>query len=152
MRAFMGSVLLAITAQASTAVAQSWTPEQQGLWSLEEQQWKMAAAKDASWIDSMVHSNISYWDTDQPGPQNKASLTRWVKYNYATSTVLEQELFPISMTITGNVAVVHYRYRIASENDKGEREIVTGRYTDVLVKEGNRWLFIAWAGGDDPKK
>jgi len=22
---------------------------------------------------------------------------------------------------------------------------------DVLVKEGARWLFIAWAGGDDPK-
>lgn len=32
------------------------------------------------------------------------------------------------------------------------REMVTGRYTDVLVKEGGRWLFITWAGGDDPKK
>jgi hypothetical protein len=29
---------------------------------------------------------------------------------------------------------------------------VTGRYTDVLVKENGRWLFIAWAGGDDPEK
>ena len=152
MRAFIGSVLLAVAAHTSTAVAQTWTQEQQELWRLEEQQWKMAAAKDPSWMESMVHPNISYWDTDQPGPQNKASLTRWVKYNYANSTVLEQELFPIAMTITGNVAVVHYHYRIASENTKGERAIVTGRYTDVLVKEGNRWLFIAWAGGDDPKK
>jgi len=33
-----------------------------------------------------------------------------------------------------------------------ERETVTGHYTDVLVKEGGRWLFLAWAGGDDPKK
>jgi hypothetical protein len=32
------------------------------------------------------------------------------------------------------------------------RETVTGRYTDVLVKEGGRRLFIAWADGDDPKK
>jgi hypothetical protein len=29
---------------------------------------------------------------------------------------------------------------------------VTGHYTDVLVKEGGRWLFITWSGGDDPKK
>ena len=27
-----------------------------------------------------------------------------------------------------------------------------GRYTDVFVKDGGRWLFIAWTGGDEPKK
>ena len=37
------------------------------------------------------------------------------------------------------------------ENHKEEREIVTGRYTDVLLKERGTWRFIAWAGGDDPK-
>ena len=55
------------------------------------------------------------------------------------------------MTITGNIAVVQYRYMVARENYKKERETSTGRYMDVLVKEGGRWLFIAWAGGDDPK-
>ena len=60
--------------------------------------------------------------------------------------------FPISLTITGNIAVVQYRYQIAREDYKKERETVWGRYTDVLVKEGGRWLFIAWTGGDDPKK
>jgi hypothetical protein len=28
---------------------------------------------------------------------------------------------------------------------------VTGRYTDVLIKENGRWMFIAWTGGDDKK-
>jgi ketosteroid isomerase-like protein len=56
------------------------------------------------------------------------------------------------VTITGNVAVAQYRYQVASENYKKERETVTGRYTDVFIREGNRWLFITWAGGDDPKK
>lgn len=27
-----------------------------------------------------------------------------------------------------------------------------GRYTDVFVKDGGRWQFLAWTGGDDPKK
>ena len=134
------------------AAAQTWNAEQQEIWKLEEQQWQMSKDKDLSWIDKMVHPNISYWDVDQPGPQNKASLQRWNRFSNANSTVLEQELFPISMTITGNIAVVQYRYSVARENYKKERETSTGRYTDVLVKEGGRWLFIAWSGGDDPKK
>jgi ketosteroid isomerase-like protein len=105
-----------------------------------------------SWIETMVHPNLSYWSTESPVPQTKASLARWNRYENTSSTVLEQELFPLSITITGNVAVVSYRYQIARENYKKERETVHGRYTDVLVKEGGRWLFVAWTGGDDPKK
>ena len=146
------SLALALAAFAGAASAQTWSAEQQEVWRLEEQQWKMAAEKDLSWIDKMVHPNVSYWDTDQPGPQNKAALSRWSRYNSTNTTVLEQELFPITVTITGNIAVAQYRYSIARENYKKERETVTGRYTDVLVKEGGHWLFLAWAGGDDPKK
>jgi len=148
----MGFSALALTAFAAVASAQTWSPEQQEVWRIEEQQWKMSAEKDLTWIDKMVHPNISYWDVDQGMPQNKASLSRWNRYSSTNNTVLEHEIFPISATITGNLAVVQYRYTIARENYKKERETVTGRYTDILVKEGGRWLFIAWSGGDDPKK
>jgi hypothetical protein len=152
-RRFSVSLLsLALVAFAGAAAAQTWSPDQQEIWRFEEQQWKMAKEKDLSWIDKMVHANLSYWDVDRPAPQNKASLLRWNRYSNTNATVLEQELFPISATITGNIAVVQYSYSIARENYKKDRETVTGRYTDVLVKEGGRWLFIAWAGGDDPKK
>ena len=152
MRLAMSFLLCALAASATNASAQTWSAEQQEVWKVEDQQWKMSAAKDLTWIDKMVHPNISFWDVAYPAPQNKASLTRWAKYGAAAGTVLEQEIFPISMTITGNVAVVQYRYRVASLNEKKEREIATGRWTDILIKEGGRWLFIAWAGGDDPKK
>lgn len=152
-RRFSVSLLsLALAVFAGAASAQTWSPEQQEIWKLEEQQWKMSKEKDLSWIDKMVHPNLSYWDVGQPGPQNKASLLRWNRYSNTNATVLEQELFPISVTITGNIAVVQYGYSIARENYKKDRETVNGRYTDILVKEGSRWLFLAWAGGDDPKK
>jgi hypothetical protein len=152
-RRFSVSLLsLILAAVAGAASAQTWSPEQQEIWRFEEQQWKMSAAKDLTWIDKMVHANVSYWDRDQPAPRNKASLSRWSRYSSTNLTVLEQELFPISVTITGNIAVAQYSYEVARENYKKERETVTGRYTDVLVKEGGRWLFLAWAGGDDPKK
>lgn len=151
-RWFSALTFLALVALPAAAAAQTWSPEEQEVWKFEQQQWQMAKDKDLSWIDKMVHPNLSYWDNDQQSPQNKASLTRWNRYNNTNSTVLEQELFPISVKITGNIAVVHYRYTIARENLKKERETVGGRYTDILVKEGGRWLFISWAGGDDPKK
>lgn len=146
------SLPVALALFASAASAQSWSADQQEIWKLEELQWKMASVKDASWIDKMVHPNLSYWDNDQVAPQGKASLARWNRYNSGNSTVLEQELFPISITITGNVAVAQYRYMVARENYKKERETVSGRYTDVFMKEGGQWKFIAWSGGDDPKK
>jgi hypothetical protein len=135
------------------AAASADTPSaQQEVWQLEQLQWKMAAAKDTSWIDTMVHANLRYWDTGAPMPRDKASLKHWSRYDSESSTVLEQELFPISATITGNIAVVQYHYMTVRENYKKERETVTGHYTDVLVKENGHWQFIAWAGGDDPKK
>jgi hypothetical protein len=142
----------AVLAWAGAASAQTWTPEQQELWKLEEKQWQMAKDKDLSWIETMVHANLSYWSSDSPVPQTKASLSRWNRYDNTNTTVLEQELFPHSITITGNVAVVNYHYQIARESYKKERETVRGRYTDVFVKDGGRWLFVAWTGGDDPKK
>jgi hypothetical protein len=143
---------LALAVCASAASAQTWSVAQQDVWKVEDQQWKMAADKDATWIDKMVHPNLSFWDNDQVAPQNKASLARWNRYTSGNSKVLEQEIFPISMTITGNVAVAQYRYTVARENYKKERETTSGRYTDVLMKDAGQWKFLAWAGGDDPKK
>ena len=143
---------LGLTAFAGAACAQSWSPEQQEIWKLEEQQWKMAAVKDLSWMDTLVHPNLRYWESGAPMPRDRSSLKHWARYDSENSTVLEQELFPISATITGNIAVVQYHYVVAREDHKKERSTVTGHYTDVLIKEDGRWKFIAWAGGDDPKK
>ncbi len=151
MRIHLILVSIAVCLFSSIASAQTWTAEEQEIWRLEEQQWKMGAAKDASWIETMTHPRISVWQAEDPMPSGKASLVRWTRYADTNTTVLEQEIFPISVTITGDVAVAHYRYRTAFENYKKEREMVTGRYTDVFIKEGNRWLFITWTGGDDPQ-
>jgi hypothetical protein len=148
----VATLSLALCGFAGAASAQTWSAEQQEIWKVEEQQWKMSAAEDLSWIDTMVHPNMRYWETGEPMPRDKASLKRWSRLSSENSTVLEQEIFPIAATITGNIAVVQYHYMIARENLKKERETVTGQYTDVLVKENGRWLFIAWAGGDFPKK
>lgn len=145
------AVLLLFTVAGSASAAE-WSAEQQEIWKLEQQQWKMSATKDTSWIDTMVHPNMTFWEAGAPMPRDKASLKHWSRFDADNGSTLEQELFPISATITGNIAVVHYNYMIARENHKKERETVTGNYTDVLIKENGRWQFLTWAGGDHPKK
>ena len=145
------TAVVALCAITGAAYAEQWSPEQQELWKFEQQQWAMSKAKDLSWIDTMVHPNLRYWETGAPMPRDKASLKHWSRFDADSGSTLEQELFPISATITGNVAVVQYHYVVASENHKKERETVTGHYTDVLIKEGGRWMLIAWSGGQDKK-
>jgi hypothetical protein len=149
-------VLTCLFALAATlsqgAVAHNWNAEQQEIWNLELEQWKLSAAEDLSWIETMVHPNISYWETGAPMPQDLAALKRWNRFAAASGATLEQGLTPISIVITGNVAVVNYYYQVAREDHDKKREMVTGHYMDVLMKDNGRWKFIAWAGGDDPKK
>jgi hypothetical protein len=143
---------LALFSIAGAASAQALSSDQQEVWKVEQQQWKMAAAKDQSWIEKLLHPNMQFWETGAPMPRDAASIKHWSRYDSEAETTLEYEIFPISVTITGNVAVAQYHYMMARENYKKDRETVTGHYMDVLVKESGRWQFIAWAGGDDPKK
>ena len=152
MRKIIGLLCFAIAARATPLAAQTWNADQQALWKVEEMQWKMSAAKDASWIPLLVHPNMSAWSNDMPSPQSYASLVKWEKLQDAESTTLEHEIYPIAITITNNVGVVQYRYHSATENAKKEHKAENGRWTDVLIKDGGTWKFITWAGGADPEK
>jgi hypothetical protein len=143
------TAVLALCVVSGSARAGEWSTEQQEVWNLEQQQWAMSKAEDLSWIDTMVHQNMRFWETGAPMPRDKASLKHWSRFDAESGSTLEQEIYPISATITGNIAVVQYHYVVASENYKKERKTVTGHYTDVLIKENGRWMFIAWAGGAD---
>ena len=145
----IGLIAVAAVSLSVPLHAQGWNAEQQEVWQVEEQQWRMSAAEDLTWIESLVHRVISYWETGVAMAQNRASLTRWNRFSAANGSALEQELLPISIVITGNIAVVNYYYSVVRENYKKDRETLNGHYMDVLVKEDGRWKFIAWAGGED---
>ena len=72
-------------------------------------------------------------------PQTKAR-SPLEPFNNTSSTVLEQELFPISITITGNVAVAQYHYQVARENYKKDRETVTAATRTSSSRRAGRWL------------
>ena len=61
------------------------------------------------------------------------------------------ELYPAGIVVVGSMAVAHYYYSTAAEDRDGKRKTTHGRYTDVLINQNGKWMFIAWRGGDDPR-
>jgi len=132
-------------------LAQQWNAEQQEVWETINAQWQ--ADKDGkNWVDEFVHPDCFGWNNSTPMPSNKSNTTRWFKAYQSISKTLEYQITPTAIIVKDNFAIAHYYYVILNENydKKIEREI--GRWTDILIKEGDKWLFIAWQGGADKSK
>ncbi len=150
-RSAQAAILAGLTVLLATpALAQNWSNEQLEVWSVIQAQWQAAMEKDATWPERFLHESFLGWGNENPAPRNKRSTDRWNRYDMENSTTLMQELHPIGIIVQGNTAVAHYFYSTATENREGKRETTHGRYTDVLVRDGGTWRFLAWHGGESP--
>jgi len=91
------------------------------------------------------------WSVDAPMPASKASSNKWMSFWAANNSVAMYEITPISILIHGDVAVVHYYYSEVSKDKDGDLHPVQGRWTDILVKQGDRWVLFADHGGATPE-
>ena len=131
--------------------AQQWTAEQQEIWKTVNAQWQ--ADKDGkNWVDEFVHPDCFGWNNSTPMPSNRNNINRWFKAYQSISKTLEYQITPAAIIVKGNFAIAHYYYVVLNENYDKKIERETGRWTDILIKEGDKWLFIAWQGGSDKSK
>ena len=137
-------------APAAIAPAPDTTDDYVAVWSVIEEQWEAAQRGDRRWVERLLSADFSGWRRDAPAPRDKASTRLWNDFDTKQSKGLAHELYPLSTVIHGDMAVAHYLYTNAEENKEGETEVSNGRYTDILVRDGDTWKFIAWHGGDDP--
>ena len=135
----------------AAAIAQDWSLEQTEVWNAIVAQWDASKAKDHTWPERTLHASFLGWPDEFPMPRDKAGVKEWEKYGSENSLVHVQQLSPVGIVVVGSTAVAHYYYSTATEDRDGKRETTHGRYTDVLVKQDGKWLFIAWRGGDDPR-
>jgi len=149
MRAVWGVVLAVVFLLPLSARGQEWDPEQQEVWSFIVESWEADTAEDIGWIDQMVHPNFRGWDTSYPMPRDRDTARKWSRYGDESSNTLLYSVFPVSIVVQGNTAVVLYYGSIVTEDLKGDRETAQFREVDVLVREGGEWKFLAWMGADE---
>jgi ketosteroid isomerase-like protein len=139
----VGSTLL------SAASAQDATDDEADVLLTIEREWEASRKGDQDKIDDMLTDDFMGWGKTSPAPRSKTSTSNWSRFGTEMGRVVRYELYPLSVTVRGDVAVAHYLYSTAFKDKKGEIEMSNGRYTDVLVRTEDGWKFVAWHGGDD---
>ena len=134
---------------AGMAVAQDTTDDAADVILIIEEQWEAEQNGEKDWLDEMLHPKFSGWKKNAPAPRAKSSTKLWDRFADTQGRMIEHELYFQNIVVEGDMAVAHYFYTSAYEDNDDEVEVSNGRYTDILVRTEDGWKFIAWHGGDD---
>ena len=125
------------------------TSDESAVWAVIELQWERQQRGDKKWIEQLMSADFMGWPKDSPAPRNRASTRMWNDFGIGQGKMLQHELYPLSIVVHGDMAIAHYLFTQAVEDNQDEVTVSNGRYTDVLVRDDGAWKFIAWHGGAD---
>jgi ketosteroid isomerase-like protein len=130
------------------AQAQQWTAAQQEVWEFEEACTANWATQDLEAMMACFHDDYLGWGRGYPVPWSKADRRAFGARWFETEEVVFLHLKPLAIRVHGNVAIVHYLVTYTRKNKAtGEETTATARWTDICLKEGDRWTWIADHGG-----
>ena len=145
------SVLLLSTATAfaQQSAEQNSGDDQANVWAAVEEVWTAEERGDEDWVDRMISADFMGWPNASPAPRSKSSTRMWARFNAGQNKGLAHELYPLSIVVHGDMAVAHYLYSMVVQTRDKNVVSSNGRYTDVLVRDGDTWKFLSWHGGSD---
>ena len=132
-----------------TAAAEDSADDHASVWTAVESIWEAEEKGEDGWVDSMLVADFMGWPDDSPAPRSRASTRMWARFDADQRKGLAHELYPLSIVVHGDVAVVHYLYKSVSQLKDKSTLADDGRYTDVLVRDAGIWKFLSWHGGSD---
>lgn len=144
-----GAVCLCAAFFSTTASAQDWSPQQKEVWARVQECTGFFVAKNFDAMSGCVHDRFSGWLYGEPVPRTKTYFNSVARYMMENSSVATYDMRPVSILVVDDMAVVHYYLFMVFD---GSPEVSQDRWTDVLVKEGGVWRWIADHGGTLPSK
>ncbi len=123
--------------------------DQAAVWSAVEAIWAAEESGDSKWVEEMLSADFVGWPNNSPAPRTKSSVRMWNNFDQNQTSGITHELYPLSIVVHGEMAVVHYLYTNAVQTKDKKTDVSSGRYTDVLVRDDGTWKFISWHGGGD---
>lgn len=126
---------------------QEWSKEQKEIWENVETYWDLSAKGDVEGFLSYVHDDYSGWSNSDALPDDKISMRKYLSHVFKTRKVLVQVLKPVAINIHDDVAIVQYYYTRLITDVEGKEKDRSGRWTDILMKQGDKWVMIGDHGG-----
>jgi ketosteroid isomerase-like protein len=153
MKSFSSAILavLLLTAATTPALAQDWSAEQKEVWKNVEAYWALDAAGDTAGFLAYFHESYSGWSNRFALPGDKATVQKFVTHGHKTGKTLVHHIQPAAIKVHGNIAIVHYHWAQGTQAPDQPEEHSFGRWTDILMKQGDKWVLIGDHGGRTSK-
>ena len=132
---------------ATPSHAQTWSEAQKEVWKNVENYWALDAKGDVEGFMSYFDADYIGWSYDSALPGDKATVKKFITQEYQQSKTLVWDIKPVAIQIYGNIAFVDYYYTQLVKNTDGKNDENKGRWTDILKKQGDRWVLIGDHGG-----
>ncbi|UCH65411.1 MAG: nuclear transport factor 2 family protein [Ignavibacterium sp.] len=130
--------------------AQEWTAEQKEVWAGVQKYWEIDESDRLAFLEYFDDSYLGWsYDTEAPGTRDDVvkSFTYWSKKGKPQFN----NLTPARIWVNGNFAFVHYYYTQVVERADGTPRQEKGRWTDILMKKGGKWMIVGDHGGEIKK-
>ena len=142
------------------AGAQTLTEPQRQAWQNVEERWRAWQKGDFEKMLALHHPRFHRWSGARPNLEVRDGLlARWQRVR-KLETVISYTLEPIAVDLFGDYAAIHYISRetvrlepeappvLEGRIKAGETHVTAIRWSDYLVKEKGRWLYIGGARDD----
>ncbi len=143
------SCLMLLTS--TTLFAQEWSAAQKEVWKNVEGYWALDAAGNTDGLLAYFHPDYVGWSITNAMPSSREATKKFITHRHKTSKTLVYDLQPAAIKIHGNIAIVHYHYVLIAKNAEGKDKESSGRWTDTLMKQGDKWVMIGDQGGQTSK-
>ena len=130
----------------TSVMCQEWSTEQKEALGIVEKMDKFWANRDLNGYMSCLHDNFIGWFQEDPLPLDKNSLRHWEEHYLSTSKILRNEIKPVSIKVTDDIAIVNL-YATAVREDENGAKLGYSKWTTVSKKEDGKWLIIGMFGG-----
>lgn len=146
------AVSFAIIVSSANSFAQQWTSEQKEVWQTEINNWDALKSGNLNDFESYFADSYMDWDFQNTAPQNKTDAAKGLGDFLQNNTIKYYTLTPIVIWVKGDFSYAMYYYTILSKNKvTGKEDQSEGNWTDILMKQGGKWLLVGDRGGKTSK-
>jgi len=128
--------------------AQQWTDEQKAVWAGVDAYWKVSMTNKPMDFLSYFDDSYSGWSYDNEAPGTKADAQKSLGYWTTKGKTVYYVITPARIWVNGDFAYVHYYYTQVTESTEGKPNTEKGRWTDILMKKGDKWMLVGDHGGE----
>ena len=145
------TILIAIPLSTVLSQAQKWNEQQQEVWKNVETYWNLYAKGDAVGFLSYCDDGYYGWNYNFQTPMDKESATKFIKADMSENHEVMHVITPAVIWVKGDFAYADYYYQLVTQNSKGVEKTTSGRWTDILMKKGDKWVLVGDHGGQTTK-